>query len=97
MVTRKELNTKRRQVSYRTFISNGQKHYVVDTCRTLDHGNESMVFACDEDGVIIDWLDLDCDCFIPDEAMKDRHEAMVSRWICKLEDSRLLCKPEDNR
>ena len=86
MVTRKELDTKRRQVSYRTFISNGQRHYIVDTCYTGDHDIEAMVFACDKNGENIDWLDLDCDSFIPDKEMKARHESMVNRWICKLEE-----------
>ena len=35
----------------------------IDTCFTLDHGWETMVFASDKNGKVLDWMDLDCDIY----------------------------------
>lgn len=86
MVTRKEIEVKRPQGGYRTLISNGRRHYIIDTCYTLDHDNESMVFACDCEGKNVDYLDLDCSRGFPDNKMKDEHEKMVNKWVKKMEE-----------
>lgn len=86
MVTRKEIELERPQGGYRTLISNGRRHYIIDTCYTLDHGNESMVFACDCNGRNIDYLDLDCYSGFPDGMMEVEHEKMVNKWIKKMEE-----------
>ena len=86
MVTRKEMELERRQGGYRTLIENGKIGYVIDTCYTLDNGNESMVFACNCDGGNVDYLDLDCSRGFPDDMMKVEHDKMVNKWIKKMEE-----------
>lgn len=88
MVTRKEIEVKRPQGGYRTLIENGKWGFVIDTCYTLDHGNESMVFACDCEGKNVDYSDLDCSIGFPDNKMKDEHDKMVNKWVKKMEDRR---------
>lgn len=90
MVTRKEIEVKRRQGGYRTLIENGESGFVVDTCR-VGFYNESMVFACDCEGKNVDYLDLDCSCGFPDNMMKDEHDKMVNKWVKNME------KMEDRR
>ena len=70
---------------YRTIISNGENHFCIDTCYTDDHGNESMVFECDENGKVTNWSDLDCRCYFDDSEMEQVHNEMVQNWIDKLE------------
>lgn len=70
---------------YRTIISNGKRHFLIDTCYTDDWGNESMVFECDENGEVSDWGDLDVSRFFGDSEMEQVHNEMVQKWIEKLE------------
>lgn len=86
MVTRKEMELNRRQGGYRTLIENGKIGYVIDTCYTLDNGNESMVFTCNCDGGNVDYMDLDCSRGFPEDMMKVEHDKMVNKWIKKMEE-----------
>lgn len=70
---------------YRTIISNGENHFLIDTCYTDDCGNESMVFECGESGQITDWSDLDCRRNFDDSEMEKVHNEMVQKWTDKLE------------
>lgn len=36
----------------------------IDTCDTFDRGWETMVFRCDENGNVLDWMDLDSELYI---------------------------------
>lgn len=33
-------------------------YYFIDSCYTMDHGYETMVFSCDSEGNVTDWSDL---------------------------------------
>lgn len=84
-VERREICLPNRHNGYRTLITNGNRHYVVDTCFTHDHGNEVMVFEGDAHGQITSWLHLDCEYDFPTRDMKDKHEKMVRKWTDKIE------------
>lgn len=88
MLTRKDDNNVIRRGGrggYRTIISNGEKHFMIDTCYTFDCGNESMVFKCDENGDVERYIDLDCKRHFNDSEMEKVHNEMVQEWIHKLE------------
>lgn len=70
---------------YRTFISNFKNHFIVDTCYTIDYGNESMVFACDKNGKITEWNDLYCKRGFSTKKMETVHNEIVEMWIKKIE------------
>lgn len=55
-------------------------HVAIDTCYTLDHGFETMVFKCDKNGNIIDWSDLDADVYDNSEEAKEGHKEMIKKW-----------------
>lgn len=52
----------------------------IDTCYTLDCGLETMVFPCTENGVVTDWMDLDCDRYFTESTARAGHELMVKKW-----------------
>lgn len=58
--------------------SNG-KHFYVDSCNTPDHGYETMVFACDANGNVTDWMDLYAEWYDTASAMKDGHKVIVEK------------------
>ncbi len=55
-------------------------YVAVDTCYTLDHGFETMVFKCDKNGNIIDWSDLDVDMYDNAEKAEEGHKEMIEKW-----------------
>ena len=60
---------------------NGE-HYLIDTADIIG-AYETMVFACDEEGNVDDWSDLDCEQYSTwDEAQKG-HTDMLNKWIQK--------------
>jgi hypothetical protein len=88
MITRKDkfnLDRLFDNKGFNTTILNGKYGFVIDTCFTIDHGNESMVFACDEKGEITDWTDLDCKRGFSTNEMESIHKQMVQKWTDKLE------------
>ncbi len=71
---------------FRTLISNGKRHFIIDTCFTDDNGNESMVFETSEKSLEdknICWSDIDCINGFDD--LEKVHNEMVQKWIDKLE------------
>lgn len=58
--------------------SNG--YVLIDTCFTLDHGWETMVFECDENGKVNKWLELDVDRYGSQVAAENGHWQMVEKW-----------------
>lgn len=52
----------------------------IDTCFTLDHGWETMVFASDRSGNVLDWMDLDCDIYATELQASEGHDEMVEKW-----------------
>lgn len=52
----------------------------IDTCFTLDHGWETMVFASDKNGKVLDWMALDCDIYATESQASEGHDEMVEKW-----------------
>jgi hypothetical protein len=68
----------RQQVVSTTKVPSG---YVwISTCLTPDHGWETMVFQCDAQGEVLDWLDMEADRYVEESEAQDGHASMVSRW-----------------
>ena len=64
-----------------TKIVKTSKGYVlIDTCFTLDHGWETIVFACDENGKVDNWQGLDVDIYGSQVAAENGHWQMVEKW-----------------
>lgn len=64
-----------------TTIKTKTRGYVwIDTCFTLDHGWETMVFSCDENGNVSSWLDLDYDIYATESQASEGHEEMIEKW-----------------
>ena len=53
-------------------------YYYVDSCYTLDHGYETMVFACDSNGNVTDWGDLYCDIYDNADEMELKHYEIIA-------------------
>ena len=57
------------------------KGYVlVDTCYTIDHGYETMVFKCDSKGNVKKWDELDSEWYDTWEEALRGHDHMRSEW-----------------
>lgn len=52
----------------------------IDTCNTFDRGWETMVFRCDENGKVLDWMDLDSELYINENNASKGHDKMVEKW-----------------
>lgn len=52
----------------------------IDTCDTFDRGWETMVFRCDENGNVLDWMDLDSELYINENNAAKGHDEMVEKW-----------------
>lgn len=64
-----------------TIVKTRTMGYVwIDTCFTLDHGWETMVFASDKNGKVLDWMDLDCDIYATESQASEGHDEMVEKW-----------------
>ena len=64
----------------RTIVETSKGYVLIDTCDTPDHGLETMVFQCAEDGEVKNWSDLDARRYATIlEAMKG-HWNMVGKW-----------------
>ena len=53
---------------------------VVDTCHTIDHGWESMVFKCDDNGNITDGYALDAKWYDSNGEAYEGHLNMIRKW-----------------
>ena len=64
-----------------TIVKTKTKGYVwIDTCYTLDHGLETMVFASDKNGNVSNWTNLDCDIYATESQACEGHYEMVRKW-----------------
>lgn len=61
----------------------GGEYVYIDTRYTFDHGWETMVFTCDENGKVTDWCDLDCEIYGTKEQADRGHTEMINRWMHK--------------
>lgn len=56
------------------------RYVMIDTCYTWDHGWETMVFACNERGEVIDWRSLDMENYETQTGAAMGHYGMVKKW-----------------
>jgi uncharacterized protein YcgL (UPF0745 family) len=52
----------------------------IDSRDTFDVGLETMVFICDKNGEVTDWMDLDSDRYSTVDEMELGHKRMISKW-----------------
>jgi hypothetical protein len=52
----------------------------ISTTHTADHGWETMVFPCDQQGAVTDWSERDCDRYESKDGAIQGHAAMVEKW-----------------
>ena len=57
-----------------------QGYVYINTCYTLDHRWETIVFASDENGNVSSRMDLDRDIYATESQASDGHEEMVEKW-----------------
>ena len=62
----------------------GGEFVYISTCFTLDHGWETMVFACNDNGEVTCWADLDAEWYDTEEQASDGHKIMIDRWKQKM-------------
>ena len=73
------LNTdKLREDALSDIVKFNGNYYYVDSCYTLDHGYETMVFACDSNGNVTDWSDLYCERYDTRAEMKLGHVETIT-------------------
>ena len=53
-------------------------YYFVDSCYTLDHGHETMIFPCDKNGKVTNWSELYCDIYDTESEMVCAHNKIVA-------------------
>jgi hypothetical protein len=57
------------------------RKYVVSTVRLLSSPSfETMVFPCDEQGTVTDWIELDCQQYRTLDEARAGHSDMVQNW-----------------
>lgn len=61
---------------------NGEYVYI-DTRWTMDNGWETMVFKCNKNGEVTNWIDLDCDVYKTKKDANEGHCSMVDKWLRK--------------
>lgn len=65
-----------------TVVKTKTRGYVyIDTRYTFDCGWETMVFRCNKNGEVIDWIDLDVDRYNSREEADRGHYRMVMKWV----------------
>lgn len=53
-------------------------YYYIDSCYTMDHGYETMIFPCDSNGEVTDWGELYAEWYDSRTEMANRHKAIVA-------------------
>ena len=56
------------------------RYVLVDSRNTADCGYETMVFNCNESGMVDNWLDIDVDRYPTYEDMTKGHVQMINKW-----------------
>lgn len=64
----------------RTIVETSKGYVLVDTCDTADHGLETMVFRCTEDGEVQSWRDLDARRYETIPEAEKGHLDMIEKW-----------------
>ena len=72
-----------RGITMRTIVETSKGYVLVDTCDTADHGLETMVFSCTEDGNAISYSDLDVRQYATVREAIKGHWDLVEKWRSK--------------
>lgn len=67
-------------VDMRTIVETSKGYVLVDTCDTADHGLETIVFKCTEDGEVQSWRDLDTRRYVTVPEAEKGHMDMIEKW-----------------
>ena len=59
------------------------KYVYIDTCWTIDHGWETMVFTCDKNGNVTSWVDIDVMIYATKTDADEGHTEMINKWLRK--------------
>ena len=66
---------------YSDIVKTPKGDYVlIDSRNTFDCGYETMVFKCNESGIVDNWLDIDIDRYSTYEDMAKGHIQMINKW-----------------
>ena len=68
------------QRGFRDTIKTSKGYVLIDSRNTFDHGFETMVFRCDQNGNVSNWLDIDVDRYFSYEEMLEGHVCMINKW-----------------
>lgn len=64
-----------------TTVKTRTQGYVwINTCYTLDHRWETIVFASDENGNVSSRMNLDCNNYSTESRANEGHKEMVENW-----------------
>ena len=72
-----------RGAEMRTIVETSKGYVLIDTCDTADHGLETMVFRCTEDGEVQSWRDLDARRYGTIPEAEKGHLDMIEKWRSK--------------
>ena len=68
---------------YRDIVESSVGTVLIDSADTFDVGYETMVFKCDKNGHVEDYLDLDRAIYTSVEDMERGHQQMINKWSKK--------------
>ena len=72
-----------RGAEMRTIVETSKGYVLVDTCDPADHGLETMVLSCTEDGNAISYSDLDVRHYATVREAIKGHWDLVEKWRSK--------------
>ena len=65
---------------YTDVVKTKNGYVLIDSNNTFDRGYETMVFRCDQDGNVENWLDIDVAWYTSEEEMLVGHVEMIKKW-----------------
>lgn len=63
---------------FKNIVEFNGDHYYISSCYTLDHGYETMIFPCDDNGNVTDWSELYAEWYDSETEMEKRHNEIVA-------------------
>ena len=66
---------------FRDIVKTKNGYVLIDSRNTFDMGYETMVFKCDEQGGVDEWLDIDLKRYPTYWEMVQGHTQMIKKWI----------------
>ena len=68
---------------FRNVVESSRGPVLIDTRYTFDGYYETMVFKCDKNGAVDNWIELDVDRYPSIMEMRDGHQRMIGKWTAK--------------